>query len=771
MAPMSSPERRRKVVLNSEFPLARAAKRPSKARTISDRLSEVATRTFVGRESELSLLSEAITAADLPFLVLFIHGPGGIGKSRLLQATLSVIGPEVHRYVMDCREIEPTPRGFQAALGAALELQESEPDLHSLVGRLAETGQRTVLALDTYETFGLMDTWLRQELVPALSENVFTIIAGRQGPNPAWLTSPGWQGLFHQIELRELSKVQAEEMLELCGLTPQQAGRVKRFARGHPLALELAATAIRTQPNLEIKEGPPPKILQQLTYAFLAGLPIGTVEAVEAASTVRRVTEPLLRALLDVADGREAFDSLQTLPFLDVTTEGLAFHDVVREAISKNLARRNPERYRTYRRRALSYSYKEYQRAAAQTLWQYTADLLFLIENPIVRDAFFPEGATDIRVEPATGSDVAQIRNILRSFEPEESAQLIERWCDEHLETFSVAKTPDGMVAAFYNLFEPGKVNRALLAEDPLTSAWLRHLGESPLADGERVLFCRRWLDRAAGEALSPAVGSCFLDIKRTYMELRPSLRRIYIPLKDLSAFEPILFPLGFVSVEGANRVLGGINYHTLMNDFGPSSVDGWLATILGTELRVESGHIEESRPSAGITAEHDRRLLTVLFTDIVGSTERAANIGDRNWGDLLERHHALVRRELTRFGGYEIDTTGDGFLATFKRPAQAIRCACAISDAVRALGLEIRAGVHLGECETSGKVVRGIAVHIGARVAAKAGSGEVLVSSTVKDAVAGSEIRFVDSGSHTLKGIPGEWTLFSVERGSESLA
>jgi class 3 adenylate cyclase len=738
-----------------------------KSRTISDRLSEVARSTFVGRQNELSFLSNAIEAAERPFIVAFIYGPGGIGKSCLLQAMLSAIGPEVRRYVMDCREIEPTPKGFQVALGACLEMQESEPDLRSVVGRLGETGQRTVLALDSYETFGLMDTWLRQEFVPALSEDVFTIIAGRQAPNPAWFTSPGWQGLFREIELRELSADDAQKMLESRGLTPPQVERVKSFAQGYPLALELAAAAIHTQPNLEIKEGPPPKILQQLTHAFLAGLPVETMEAVEATSTVRRVTEPLLRALLAVPGGREVFDTLQALPFLDVTAEGLIFHDVVRDVISKDLARRDPERYRTYRRRAWSYFSKESQRAVARSLWQYTADLLFLIENPIVRDAFFPEGATDIRVEPATASDAADIRNIVKSFEPEESAQLIERWWDKHPETFSVAKTRDGKLAAFYNLFEPDRVNRALLVEDPLTSTWLRHLSENPVADGERVLFCRILLDSTTGEAPSPAVGACFLDIKRTYMELRPSLRRIYFPVKDVSTFEPILFPLGFVSLEKANRVLGGINYHSFMNDFGPSSVDGWLATIVGAELGVESTHAEETKPPKGIATDHGRLLLTVLFTDIVGSTERAAKLGDRRWRDLLERHHALVRRELARFQGREIDTAGDGFLATFDRPAQAIQCACAISDAVRDLGIEIRAGLHLGECEAVGNVVRGIAVHIGARVAGAAEGGEILVSSTVRDAMAGSDIKFKDRGSHLLKGIPREWRLFAVELGS----
>ena len=158
-----------------------------------------------------------------------------------------------------------------------------------------------------------------------------------------------------------------------------------------------------------------------------------------------------------------------------------------------------------------------------------------------------------------------------------------------------------------------------------------------------------------------------------------------------------------------------------------------------------------------------DRVLATVLFTDIVGSTERAAEVGDERWRDLLQAHHALVRRELARFGGREIDTTGDGFLATFDSPARAIRCGVAAASALRSMGLEIRAGVHTGEIEVIDDNVQGIAVHIGARVAALAGGSEVFVSQTVKDLVAGSGFTFDDFGTHALKGVPDEWRIYRV--------
>jgi class 3 adenylate cyclase len=162
---------------------------------------------------------------------------------------------------------------------------------------------------------------------------------------------------------------------------------------------------------------------------------------------------------------------------------------------------------------------------------------------------------------------------------------------------------------------------------------------------------------------------------------------------------------------------------------------------------------------------EADSVLATVMFADIVGSTEQAVALGDRRWRDLLESYQDAARRELARFRGREVDTAGDGFFASFDGPARAIRCACAIRKTTASLGIAIRAGVHTGECQLSGDKISGIAVHTGARVAESAGPGEVLVSSTVRDLVAGSGLRFVDRGVHVLKGIPGEWRLFAVEQ------
>jgi DNA-binding NarL/FixJ family response regulator len=184
-----------------------------------------------------------------------------------------------------------------------------------------------------------------------------------------------------------------------------------------------------------------------------------------------------------------------------------------------------------------------------------------------------------------------------------------------------------------------------------------------------------------------------------------------------------------------------------------------------GVTRRVIGAFASGQAPSFPSGSGTDRILATVMFSDIVSSTERAAEVGDRRWRDLLDRHDQLVRSQLVAHGGREIKTTGDGFLALFDAPARAIRCAMAIRDALRGLGMEVRIGLHSGEIELRGEDVGGIAVNIGARVASTGSGGDVLVSRTVRDLVAGSGIGFEDRGEHTLKGVPDRWQLFAVSR------
>jgi class 3 adenylate cyclase/pimeloyl-ACP methyl ester carboxylesterase len=280
---------------------------------------------------------------------------------------------------------------------------------------------------------------------------------------------------------------------------------------------------------------------------------------------------------------------------------------------------------------------------------------------------------------------------------------------------------------------------------------WLNAFAPSWAGDEAKVRWWRRYV-------LSSASPGAVVALRRMNMEIdaRHALPAIRVPTLVISRVGDGNYPdqSRYIAsnVSGAELVELPGRDHAYFVDPGP---------IAGEVERFLTGLWARGDWDL---AESDRMLATVLFTDIVGSTTMLAEVGDRRWRELLEQHHALVRRQLVRFSGREIDTAGDGFFASFDGPARAVRCASEITAGVGELGLEIRAGVHTGECEIVDGKVGGMAVHIGARVAAEAAPGEVLVSSTVRDLVAGSGLRFRERGSVALKGLPDEWRLYVLE-------
>ena len=280
--------------------------------------------------------------------------------------------------------------------------------------------------------------------------------------------------------------------------------------------------------------------------------------------------------------------------------------------------------------------------------------------------------------------------------------------------------------------------------------ALLEAFAPSAAGDPQMEEVWGRFQRAGASPAMATAVMAALFEI-----DVRDILPTIRVPTLILHRTGDLIAP-----VEGARLMaeripdtriaeFEGDDHVPFTGDFGPV-LDQMEEFLTGSR---------QSRPL-------DRVLATVMFTDIVDSTRRAADAGDRRWGELINRHDELTRRQLERFRGREVKTLGDGFLATFDGPARAIECACAIRDGVGPLGLDVRAGLHTGECELGGDDVRGMAVNIGARVGALADANEVLVSSTVKDLVVGADLEFVDRGEHDLKGVPGTWRLFAAAPG-----
>jgi DNA-binding winged helix-turn-helix (wHTH) protein len=541
----------------------------------------------VGRESERVVLRQMLSA-DRP-LVVFIHGIAGVGKTALIEAfsvEARTRGAIVLR--LDCGEIEPTERGFLAALSGAVGGELLSVD--DAATRLASLGDRVVLLLDTYEVLRPLDPWLRQAFVPAISDRVRIIFAGREPPMTGWPSSLG--ALFRSLPLANLPREDANALLRQAGIVGADADRINRIARGHPLSLRLAGAALLESPGVDHEASTVNALVEALAELYLARLDPATRQVLDAASVVRRPTTSLLAAMLPETAPQDAIERLRTLPFVEVGNDGLIVHETVREVVAAFLRSSDPDRSRRYRVAAWRQLREEVARATPEEMWRYTADLLYILENPVIREAFFPTTEHLYFVETAQPADGPAIAEIIGLHEPPAAAAIIETWWQRAPTAFRVARDGAGAIAGFYVVCQLGSLTPALIDVDPVARRWLDHLRHNPVPAGRRVLFERIELAREFDDSMSAVLAAILLDLKRMYMELRPELRRIYSidwePIAPGSAWAR----LGIGPLPGEPLELGGVTYYLTFLDFGPASVDGWLTRVIAAELQVEDDSI-----------------------------------------------------------------------------------------------------------------------------------------------------------------------------------
>jgi hypothetical protein len=555
---------------------------------LGDILADRALAAFAGRAREVEALLQLFEQGGP--LALYVHGVAGIGKSSLLEAfaaRVRVTGGRVMR--IDCRTVEPTVHGFLSDLSDAL----GEPLLavEELVDRLSSFDDRIVIALDTYEAFRLMDTWIRQVFIPSLPANARVAIASRNPPSPAWRTTPGSQGLFRSLLLGPLSESEALGYLTLSGIAPDVARRINLIARGHPLALGMATSIVLSEARRTIEEAGLHQVIETLSRSYIEAVPDPiTRRALEASSVVRCVTEPLLHALLPETPPRDTIERLAALPFVEPGREGLFIHDAVRSAIASSLATRDPDAHRQYRRAAWAFLQNRLRLASGKTEpWRYTADLLFLIQNPVLREGFFPSGPQPLALEPATADDAQAVQQIVGTSACEREA--LSAWWRYHADAFRIVRDREGGACGFVVMIRATDVNEAVDAADPVAAAWRRDV---VLRDPSTALFCRRWLDRDVGEAPCASQAASWVDCKRSYLEMRGTLRWVYTVIANPEPFGEIPARLGFRPAAEPTIDVGGQTLYSVMLDMGPGSVDAWLTGIVGAEITAEE--VQSSR-------------------------------------------------------------------------------------------------------------------------------------------------------------------------------
>lgn len=584
---------------------------------------------FVGGGTELARFRQLLTNA-LP-KVLFMHGLAGAGKSTLIQQfAMAEASSDAEVVVLDCREIEPTEMGFTHALAAALDGESIDIGSGGLESMRSLSAQ-IVLCLDHYEVFRLLDTWLRQRLVPALPENVSLLISSREEPHPAWSRLPA--GTFEMMRPESLSTEESLQLLGGMGVTGQDAGYISRFAGGHPLTLVLGALASKERPPSEVRRVTMERLLEEFTEAYLDELDAEIRAFLEAAAVTRRMTIPMMKAMLPDRDGVMGFQALSQLPFVDAMSDGLALHTCLQEPIAARLWAASPQRHRDLRRRAWAHLKGQVQSVPHADLWRHTADMIYLLENRAVREAVFPSSAHTYAVEPAVASDEPEIRSIVARHEHPPAARLIEQWWNVDRGAFRVARDGDGRAAGF-SIITSNVEDLKRLSDDPVVALWLDHLRQSRLSAGQEALYLRRWLTREDGDSPSEAQAALWLDLKRMYMELRPRLRRIYSATDHPEVYGPALTQLEAQQI-GNLVEIDGHGYTSFCLDFGPSSVDGWLTRVAARELGIEENGLLDVGQRQLVVDGRRIDLTPKEFDVMTCLSEHVGNVVGRT--DLLE--------------------------------------------------------------------------------------------------------------------------------------
>ncbi len=456
---------------------------------------------------------------------------------------------------LDCRSVEPTHVGLARELSTLCDPDES--DLAQLASRVSALSGRVVLVFDYYEVFRLADTWLRNDFIPELATSARVIFASREPPSAGWTAATAWQAHFSHL---------------VAGEEPASA---------EALLAEVSDTAL--------------------------------LEALTAASVVRRITRPML-AGLGFAEP-DIYGNIAALGFVEQRNDGLALDELVQQHLAQNMQAAEPTRYRDLQRAAWRVLREQLRDSTQADLWRTTADIIFLIENPVIREAFFPGSYTRYSVEPAATTDEDTILDIVRQHEPPGVADAMRLWWRHLPQAFHLVRDAENSVVGFYCAAEPAQLDPSWMQFDPVARVWLEHLQRAP--GKPDALFLRRWLSTELGERPGAVQAAAWVDVKRTYLELRPQLRRVYLTLADLGPYAAVATELGFEVLGDDTIAIDDTPYFSAVLDFGPGSVDGWIVNLLAAELGISDDQLLDATARELILGE-ERIPLTPLEFGVV---------------------------------------------------------------------------------------------------------------------------------------------------------
>lgn len=564
---------------------------------LADRLNAGRRRRFIGRANELQLFASALAADEPPFYVLFVYGPGGVGKSSLLAQFAQLAGEHgVATCTIDARNIEAFPEAFLGALAIGMGLR---PD-QSPVEAMAASGRRHCILVDTYELMAPLDGWLRDSFLPELPEGTLFVTAGRNPPAHLWRADPGWQPLVRSVALRNLSPDEGRAYLTQRNIPDHEMQAVLDFTHSYPLALSLVADLYDQRPSFQFHPRAAPDIVKVLIEQLLQRVPgHAHRSALEACALVRVTTESLLAEMTGLSDVGELFDWLRSLSFMDTRPGGLFPHDLARDALVADLKWRNPEWYAELHRRARTSYIRRIEHGQGPEQQLALFDLVFLHrENPVVRPVF--EWQASGRVLPGVmqADDVPPLVDMVRRLEGVDSARLAERWLGAQPEAVVVFRESDGAPAGFVQFLNMSALGEDELASDPaLAAAHAMLQRTAALRPGERVSYFRFWMAAETHQQVSPTQSLIFINMVRHYLAT-PGLAYTLIPCVDPNFWLPVFGYADLTRLPAADFTIDGKTFGVFGHDWRAVPPPQWLELLGEREIAMTPQAVQPPAPA-----------------------------------------------------------------------------------------------------------------------------------------------------------------------------